>query len=70
MRSAHSAIKAVLIVVYFAVATVWLPSALLRSPLLSGAARAVLDTATVVIWGIFFGIGVAGLRRAQNKGWI
>lgn len=70
MRSEYSALKAVLIVAYFAVTTVWLPSALLRSPLLSGATRVVADTATVLIWGLFFGTGVIGLRRAQEGGWI
>jgi hypothetical protein len=44
------------IVVYFAVATVWLPSALLRSSLL--------------IWVVAFGIGLWALRRSQDRAWI
>ncbi len=58
------------IVLYFAVATVWLPSALLRSQLLIGVDRGVSDLITLVVWGTGVGIGMWGLRLAQKRGWI
>jgi hypothetical protein len=63
-------LSAVGIVAYFAVTTVWLPSALLRSSLLTGASTNVSDVVAVGIWGIGFGFGIWGLRRAQDRGWI
>ncbi len=58
------------IVLYFAVATVWLPSALLRSQLLIGAERGISDLVALVVWGTGVGIGMWGLRLAQKRGWI
>jgi len=58
------------IVLYFAVATVWLPSALLRSSLLTGVGRNVSDLVTLAVWGIGLGVGMWGLRLAQKRGWI
>lgn len=58
------------IVFYFAVATVWLPSALLRSQLLIGVDRDVSDLVASVVWGTGLGIGMWGLRLAQKRVWI
>jgi len=55
------------IVTYFTVATVWLPSALLRSPLLAGADRDISDLVAVVAWGVGLGFGMWALRRAQDR---
>lgn len=63
-------LSAVAIFLYFAVATVWLPSALLRSPLLAGASRNVSDVVAVVVWAIGIGAGLWGLRYAQDRAWI
>ncbi len=58
------------IVLYFAVSTVWLPSALLRSSLLAGAERNVADLVALAVWGAGLGFGMWGLRRAQDREWI
>jgi hypothetical protein len=58
------------IVLYFAVATVWLPSALLQSSLLAGAERNVADLVVLAVWGAGLGFGMWGLRRAQDREWI
>lgn len=63
-------LSAVGIVLYFAVSTVWLPSALLRSQLLIGLERSVSDLVALAVWGVGLGIGMWGLRRAQKRGWI
>ena len=55
------------IVAYFTVATVWLPSALLRSSLLAGAERNISDLVTVVVWGVGLGFGMWALRWAQDR---
>jgi hypothetical protein len=70
MRSIRVILKAMLIVAYFAVTTVLLPSVLLRSTLLRGAERTVSDAAAVVVWGGFLVAGMVGLRLAQRRGWI
>ena len=59
--------SAVVIFVYFAVFTAWLPSVLLRSSFLSTAPRSVADGIILVVWGGFFGLGLVGLRWAQDR---
>ena len=63
----RAVLSAIIIFLYFAVFTAWLPSALLRSSLLSGAPRNVADGVTLVVWGGFFGIGLLALRWAQDR---
>ncbi len=63
-------LSAVGIVLYFAVAVVWLPTVVLRSPLLAGVDRSISDVVTLVVWGISLAMGMWGLRRAQKRGWI
>lgn len=59
---------ALIIVVYFAVTTVWIPSWLIswlgESP--DGIAGVVAST----VWPIFFGVGAVALRTAQHREWI
>ena len=57
------------IFLYFAVTTMWLPSALLTGPLAS-ASRPIQDLVTVAIWGFFLSLGMWGLRNAQRRGFI
>jgi hypothetical protein len=66
----RAAVLAVGIVLYFTGTTIWLPSALLRSPILTGASRNVSDFAALAVWGLGLWIGIWALRRAQARGWI
>jgi hypothetical protein len=66
----RAAVLAVGIVLYFTVTTIWLPSFLLRSPLLTGASRNVSDMVASGVWGFGLWIGIWALRRAQARGWI
>ncbi len=63
-------VSAVGIVLYFAVAAVWLPSELLGSSLLAGFASDVSDLVVLAVWGFGIGLGMWGLRQAQKRGWI
>jgi len=63
-------LSALAIVLYFFVTTFWLPSALLRSSLLTGVGRNVSDLIAVAVWGLGLGFGMWALRRAQDRGWI
>lgn len=63
----RAVLSAVIIFVYFAFFTAWLPSALLRSSLLSSAPQNVADGITLVVWGGFFGLGLLALRWAQDR---
>ena len=66
----RAALSAIVIFLYFVIFTAWLPSMLLRSSMLSTASRAVADGIIIVVWVGFFGIGVLGLRWAQDRGLI
>jgi hypothetical protein len=67
---ARAAFTGALIVLYFTLSTIWLPSALLRSSLLTGAERTVSDLIALAVWAGGFALGIWGLRRAQERGWI
>lgn len=67
ISQARALLSALVIFVYFGVLTAWLPSALLKSSLLATAPRGVADGIAVVVWGGLFGIGVIGLRLAQDR---
>jgi len=62
----RAAISAVLIFLYFAVLTAWLPSFVLRNALKT-APKFVADVVAVSIWGFFFLLGAWGLRRLQAR---
>jgi hypothetical protein len=66
----RAALSGVVIFLYFAISTAWLPSVLIKSPLLSGAPQNVADGITVAVWGGFFGLGLIALRWAQDREWI
>lgn len=63
----RAALSGIAILVYFAFFTAWVPSALLRSSLLSSAPRNVADGITLVVWGGFFALGLAALRWLQDR---
>jgi len=58
------------IVGYFALATVWLPSRVLRLPVVAQASRPVADFVGTMVWAAFLVLGMWGLRVAQRRGWI
>ncbi len=63
----RAALTGMAIFLYFVITTAWLPSYLLRSPLLANAPKNVADGVTVVIWGGFFVVGLGFLRWAQDR---
>ena len=63
-------LTALVTVAYFAVTTFWVPSALLRSSLLTGVSRNAADLIALVAWGAGLALGVWGLRKAQDRGLI
>ncbi|MEA1903436.1 MAG: hypothetical protein U9N56_07920 [Actinomycetota bacterium] len=60
-------LSAVVIVLYFALTTVWIPSALLKSSLLTGTGRNTADLVALAVWGAGLGFGIWGLRKAQDR---
>ncbi len=58
-----------LIVVYFVVATVWLPDFVLQLGPVADAASWVGDALIPAIWGLGLVGGLIGLRTAQRKDW-
>jgi hypothetical protein len=58
------------IVAYFVLATVWLPSWVLRLPAVAQASRFVADLVGTAVWTAFLGLGMWGLRVSQRRGWI
>jgi len=63
----RAALSAVVIFLYFAVFTAWLPSYLIRSPLLTSAPQNVADGIVAGLWAVFFIAGIVALRRAQDR---
>jgi hypothetical protein len=70
MSWAVAGMTGIAIVAYFVLATVWLPSLVLRSPAVAQASRSVADLVGTMVWAAFLGLGMWGLRVAQRKGWI
>jgi hypothetical protein len=62
--------KAILIFAYFVLATVWLPSWVLRLDAVAGASGFVQDVVGTGVWLVAFVAGLWGLRRSQSLGWI
>lgn len=58
------------IVAYFALTTVWLPSWVLRMPVVARASRPVADLVGTMVWAAFLVLGMWGLRLAQRRRWI
>jgi len=55
---------------YFAVLTVWLPSAVLRLNAIASSASWVQDIVVTGLWSVALAAGLIGLRQAQRRGWI
>lgn len=60
---------AIVIFVYFAFFTAWLPSFFIEE-VVEGWSAIWRDIFTAGIWTIAFGVGIWGLRSAQRRGWI
>ena len=58
------------IVVYFSVATMWLPSKLIQLDSVASASEWVQNLTVTGSWFIALAAGIVGLRRAQRRGWI
>lgn len=56
------------VVVYFAATTVWLPSWVIG--LLGGSPDGLAGISAVSVWAVFLAAGIVLLGRAQRKGWI
>ena len=67
---AEAGLAGLAIVAYFALATVWLPSWVLRLPAVAQASRSVSDLVGTMVWVVFLLLGMWGLRLAQRRGWI
>lgn len=67
---AEAGLAGLAIVAYFALATVWLPSWVLRIPTVAQASRSVADLVGTMVWAAFLVLGMWGLRVAQRRGWI
>lgn len=62
--------KALLVVLYFVLATVWLPSWVLGIGFVERAAPVLHDLAGAGAWAIAMAVGLWALRRSQARGWI
>ena len=58
------------IAVYFLVATVWLPSFVLKLSFVASAPSVVRDLVGAGVWFLFLAAGLVGLRLAQRGRWI
>ena len=62
--------KAFVILVYFVVATMWLPSWVLGLGPVTRAVPVVHDLIGAAVWLVAMALGLWGLRRSQSEGWI
>lgn len=62
--------RAVAIFIYFAIATVWLPSAIAKSGPIVDAADWIGDLVVASVWAVGLAVGMWALRRAQDRGFI
>lgn len=60
--------KGLLVVLYFAVTTAWLPDFVLGLGAVADSSRVLRDLIVLVIWGVALGAGMYLLRRAQREG--
>ena len=59
--------RGLLVFVYFALATVWLPDRILRLSVIAEASDFLRDLVVLVVWGTALGAGMLLLRRAQRR---
>lgn len=62
--------RGALIVLYFAIATVWLPDFIISLGAIADASTFLRDAIVLVVWGTALGAGIYLLRRAQRQGLI
>jgi hypothetical protein len=65
-----AAMRASLIVVYFAVATVVLPHVVLRIDGVARASASYQQLIATIVWAVGLGVGMWMLRRSQRRGLI
>ena len=58
------------IALYFIVATIWLPSFVLRMSIVASAPSVLRDLIGAGVWSVFLAIGLVALRLAQRARWI
>jgi hypothetical protein len=58
------------IALYFLVATVWLPSFVLRLGFVAAAPSILRDLIGAGVWFVFLAVGLVALRLAQRARWI
>lgn len=63
-------LRGVLVVAYFFLGTVWVPSWLLNLDPVASSPRALVDLVAVASWAIFLTLGIVGLRWGQRRGWL
>jgi len=63
----NATVRALVIVFYFVVATVWLPDFVLRGPL-ADSPSLVRDGIVLAVWTVALAGGIYGLRRFQRQG--
>lgn len=63
-------LRGLLIVAYFALATVWLPSWLAGLNPVASLPRALADLVAAASWASFLILGIFGLRWGQRGGWL
>lgn len=62
--------RSAIIVGYFAIASLWLPSTLLKLGAVASAAPGVRDFVALATWGLGITAGIVGLRVGQRRGWL
>ena len=70
MTWSRATVRSAFIVVYFILATLWLPDALLQVDAVAGASSHVRDVIVLAVWGGGLFGGLYGLRVAQRRGLI
>ena len=70
MTWANAIGRGVVVILYFIVATVWLPDFILGLGAVAEASDFLRDLIVLVVWGAALGAGMYGLRRAQERGLI
>ena len=62
--------RGAIIVLYFAIATVWVPDFIIGLGVVSDAPAFLRDLVVLVVWGAALGAGIYLLRRTQRQGLI
>ena len=70
MNWTTAAWRGILVVLYFAITTAWLPDKVLSLGFIASSSRTVRDAIVLVLWAGALGAGLYGLRRAQRQGLI